>query len=101
MQTRSSDPSNQLPKTELPSSTEEFKMESYELTSSVTDIEFEHISCLFVRSPTKMIIGGRWFGIYECEKDNSDNTIMTKKKLVDSCKIKSQIVFLIVLFSPQ
>lgn len=60
--------------------------------SSVTDIEFEHISCLSVKNHNKIIVGGRWFGIYICEKDESDSTIVTKHKLVDASRLKKSFI---------
>ena len=66
--------------------TANFSKETFEVVSSITDINFEHISCMQVHENNRLVLGGRWFGIYNCELDSSDNTIVTKKKLVDECK---------------
>ena len=68
------------------SASKHFTRESYEVVSSITDINFEHLSCMQVLSDNRIVLGGRWFGIYNCEFDASDNTIVTKKKLVDDSR---------------
>lgn len=69
-----------------------FSKKSYEVVSSITEINFEHLSCMQVLETNRLIVGGRWFGIYSCELDTSDDTIVTKKKLVDESKLFHQIV---------
>ena len=70
-------------------STDYFKINRFEIEDLKSNMEAKHVSALVVKSHDKVIVGGRWFGIWELER-NDDNEFLCAKKLVNQCKRNSQ-----------
>lgn len=65
---------------------DEFEIENFPIISATSKIDTQYISALLVRNKKNLIIGGRWFGIWDLEKSDNNLNFDCNKRIVNQCK---------------
>jgi hypothetical protein len=58
----------------------------YEIAEIPKSLDSEYVSSLVVKNHNTLIVGGRWFGIWELQRDQSEGLYICKNKLVTESK---------------
>lgn len=69
-----------------PSKLGNIKVDNFKIVSPTSKIDTQYISALVVKNSENLIIAGRWFGIWELEKNDLTEEFECTKNLVKQCK---------------